>query len=208
MTLAAIAAIGMLEIFSFLRGGPRKFMAPSSGSANVHEPHFYFWGRHDARLVCLRRMADIRFLGGEVRDPRKLFPEACSGSAWRNRRLHVGKFCLRTRSRTCRTGSHNDARILGDAHVTRPARRLFDRRRNCVFLIWIPRPIDVDSSTRLFRDGRGPHLFSGVAWIDPRTHVPVVAILLQGVWAIVIALTGTYAQVVNYVVAMDSLFLA
>jgi APA family basic amino acid/polyamine antiporter len=34
----------------------------------------------------------------------------------------------------------------------------------------------------------------------------VIAILLQGVWAIVIALTGTYAQVVNYVVAMDSLF--
>jgi APA family basic amino acid/polyamine antiporter len=48
--------------------------------------------------------------------------------------------------------------------------------------------------------------FRGVSWIDPRTHVPVVAILLQGVWAIVIALTGTYAQVVNYVVAMDSLF--
>jgi basic amino acid/polyamine antiporter, APA family len=36
--------------------------------------------------------------------------------------------------------------------------------------------------------------------------VPVVAILLQGIWATVIALTGTYAQVVNYVVAMDSLF--
>jgi APA family basic amino acid/polyamine antiporter len=48
--------------------------------------------------------------------------------------------------------------------------------------------------------------FRGVAWIDPRTRVPVVAILLQGVWAIVIALTGTYAQVVNYVVAMDSMF--
>jgi basic amino acid/polyamine antiporter, APA family len=48
--------------------------------------------------------------------------------------------------------------------------------------------------------------FRGVAWIDPRSHVPVVAILLQGAWAMVIALTGTYAQVVNYVVAMDSLF--
>src|SRR5208282_5438676 len=48
--------------------------------------------------------------------------------------------------------------------------------------------------------------FRGVAWIDPRTHAPVVAILLQGVWAIAIALTGTYAQVVNYVVAMDCLF--
>jgi APA family basic amino acid/polyamine antiporter len=31
---------------------------------------------------------------------------------------------------------------------------------------------------------------------------------LQGVWAIVIALTGTYAQVVNYVVAMDCIFFA
>ena len=48
--------------------------------------------------------------------------------------------------------------------------------------------------------------FRSVAWIDPRTRVPVIAILLQGVWAIVIALTGTYAQVVNYVVAMDSMF--
>jgi APA family basic amino acid/polyamine antiporter len=29
---------------------------------------------------------------------------------------------------------------------------------------------------------------------------------LQGAWAIVIALTGTFAQVINYVVAMDSIF--
>ena len=36
--------------------------------------------------------------------------------------------------------------------------------------------------------------------------MPVVAIALQGACAIIIALTGTYAQVVNYVVAMDSLF--
>lgn len=48
--------------------------------------------------------------------------------------------------------------------------------------------------------------FRSVAWVHPRTRVPVVAIALQGVWAIAIALTGTYAQVVNYVVAMDSLF--
>lgn len=36
--------------------------------------------------------------------------------------------------------------------------------------------------------------------------MPVIAIALQGVCAIIIALTGTYAQVVNYVVAMDSIF--
>ena len=48
--------------------------------------------------------------------------------------------------------------------------------------------------------------FRSVAWVHPKTRVPVIAIALQGIWAIVIALTGTYAQVVNYVVAMDSIF--
>jgi APA family basic amino acid/polyamine antiporter len=48
--------------------------------------------------------------------------------------------------------------------------------------------------------------FKSVARVHPRTHVPVIAIALQGAWAIVIALSGTYAQVVNYVVAMDCIF--
>mgnify|MGYP001797381958 CR=1 FL=1 len=48
--------------------------------------------------------------------------------------------------------------------------------------------------------------FRSVARVHPRSRAPMVAIALQGVWAIVIALAGTYAQVVNYVVAMDCLF--
>jgi APA family basic amino acid/polyamine antiporter len=48
--------------------------------------------------------------------------------------------------------------------------------------------------------------FRSVGWINPRTHVPVIAIALQGGWAIVIALTGTYNQIVNYVVAVDCTF--
>jgi APA family basic amino acid/polyamine antiporter len=48
--------------------------------------------------------------------------------------------------------------------------------------------------------------FRSVAWVHPKTHVPIVAIALQGVCATVIALSGTYGQVLNYVVAMDSIF--
>jgi APA family basic amino acid/polyamine antiporter len=48
--------------------------------------------------------------------------------------------------------------------------------------------------------------FHGVARVHPRSRAPIVAIMVQGIWAIVIALSGTYAQVVNYVVAMDSIF--
>ena len=45
-----------------------------------------------------------------------------------------------------------------------------------------------------------------IAWLDPRTRAPVVAIVLQSVWTIVIALSGRYEQILNYVVSMDFLF--
>ena len=38
------------------------------------------------------------------------------------------------------------------------------------------------------------------------TRVPVVAIVLQSVWTMVIAASGRYEQILNYVVAMDFIF--
>jgi basic amino acid/polyamine antiporter, APA family len=48
--------------------------------------------------------------------------------------------------------------------------------------------------------------FKGVGYLNPRTRVPMVAIILQGVCAAVIAFTGKYDQILNYVVAIDVLF--
>ncbi len=48
--------------------------------------------------------------------------------------------------------------------------------------------------------------FRAVARIHPRTRVPVAAIVLQSVWTMVIAASGRYEQILNYVVAMDFLF--
>lgn len=48
--------------------------------------------------------------------------------------------------------------------------------------------------------------FRSLTWLHPRTHVPVVAIVVQGICATVIALSGTYEQILRYVVSMDSLF--
>ena len=48
--------------------------------------------------------------------------------------------------------------------------------------------------------------FKRVAWLHPRTRVPVVAIVAQGSLAIVIALAGKYEQILNYVVSIDSIF--
>jgi len=48
--------------------------------------------------------------------------------------------------------------------------------------------------------------FKAVGGLDTRTRVPVVAIVLQGVWAAIVALTGRYEQILNYVVTIDVLF--
>lgn len=48
--------------------------------------------------------------------------------------------------------------------------------------------------------------FRSVGYLTPRTKVPVVAILLQSVWAGVIALSGRYDQILNFQVPIDALF--
>lgn len=48
--------------------------------------------------------------------------------------------------------------------------------------------------------------FKSVATVHPRTRAPVVAIALQGVFAIVIAFLGTYKDILNYVVSVDVIF--
>lgn len=48
--------------------------------------------------------------------------------------------------------------------------------------------------------------FRQLAWVHPKTQVPVVAIVLQSAWTIVILLTGRYEQILNYVTSMDWIF--
>jgi basic amino acid/polyamine antiporter, APA family len=48
--------------------------------------------------------------------------------------------------------------------------------------------------------------FKAVGRLNPKTHVPIVAIALQGLLAIVIALSGRYEQILNYVVSVDFIF--
>lgn len=45
-----------------------------------------------------------------------------------------------------------------------------------------------------------------LAWLDPRSRVPVLAIALQGGVTIAVMLLGTFEQILNYVVVMDWVF--
>jgi APA family basic amino acid/polyamine antiporter len=49
--------------------------------------------------------------------------------------------------------------------------------------------------------------FKSVAKVSETTRVPVIAIIVQGVWAIVIAMSGRYEQILNYVIPVDFFFI-
>ncbi|HKP83839.1 MAG TPA: amino acid permease [Pyrinomonadaceae bacterium] len=48
--------------------------------------------------------------------------------------------------------------------------------------------------------------FQSVGMVHPRTRAPIIAIALQGLFAIVIAVLGTYERILNYVVSIDTIF--
>jgi basic amino acid/polyamine antiporter, APA family len=53
------------------------------------------------------------------------------------------------------------------------------------------------------RDGL---FFRWIAWLPKSTKVPVAAIAMQGVLAAIIAVSGRYEQILNYVVSIDFIF--
>ena len=57
-----------------------------------------------------------------------------------------------------------------------------------------------------FAMARDRVFFARVGWLHPRSRAPVYAIALQGVWAAIVALSGRYEQILNYVVAIDAIF--
>lgn len=48
--------------------------------------------------------------------------------------------------------------------------------------------------------------FRRIASVHSRTRVPILAILLQGVAAVIVTLSGKYEQILNYVISADFLF--
>ncbi len=57
-----------------------------------------------------------------------------------------------------------------------------------------------------FAMARDRLFFNWIGWVPKSTKVPVAAIALQGVLAVVIAVSGRYEQILNYVVSIDFIF--
>jgi len=208
MTLTAVAAIALLELFSFSCGGASQIsFRPILDQRPSLNLALAFGSAMTPVLFAYGGWQTSSFLGGEVRDPRKTLPRGLVLGV-------LGVIAVYT------SVNFVYVRALGPAGLaatTTPAsavmRGALGPRGGALIaagiafsafgflaqsMLTAPRVYFAMAEDRVF--------FRTVAWVHPRARVPVVAIALQGVWAILIALTGTYAQVVNYVVAMDSVF--
>jgi len=55
---------------------------------------------------------------------------------------------------------------------------------------------------RLLRHGARRAVFSQVATLHPRTHAPVFSLGLQCVWATLLTLSGSYSDLLDYVILL------
>ncbi len=147
------------------------------------------------------------FLAGEMREPRRDLPRGLVLGV-----LGVVAVYLAVNAVTLRALGP-----AGLAHAPAPAAAVMRRALGRTGEVWIAAGIALSALGFLsqsmltaprvyFAMASDGLFFRALAGVNRRTRAPMAAILLQGAWAIVIAASGHYAQILNYVVATDFVF--
>jgi APA family basic amino acid/polyamine antiporter len=207
-TLTAIGAIALLEAVSFWRGGTSQIAwRPALDQPAPRNLAIAFGAAMTPVIFAYGGWQTTSFLGGEVRDARKTLP----------RGLILGVLGVIAVYLSVNFVYLRELGASGLAATSTPAssvmRGLLGARGGQLIAAGIAISAfgflaqSMLTAPRVyFAMAQDGVFFRSVARVHPRTRVPMVAIMLQGGWAIVIALAGTYAQVVNYVIAMDCIF--
>ena len=150
---------------------------------------------------------NANYVAEEMKDPRE--GSASESADWNRNsgpRLRPGELRLSRHAGAHRAREHHDAGFGCGGSALRKQRGLphnvGDRVSTFGFL-----NLTMLAPTRVYyamaRDGLFPET---VARLQPKYDTPSVAIVVQTLWAIVLVLTGTYAQLVDFVVSADWFF--
>jgi APA family basic amino acid/polyamine antiporter len=208
MTLTAIGAIATLEMVGFLRGSPSQIVwRPLLDEPTPTSLALAFGAAMTPVLFAYGGWQTSSFLGGEVRDAQRILPRGLILGVLGVIAVYVSVNFVYLRvlgapglAATTTPASTVMGTLLG------PGGRKLIAAGVAISAFGFLAQSMLTAPRVYFAMAEDGLFFRGVAWVHPRSRVPVVAIVLQGGWAIVIALAGTYAQVVNYVVAMDCIF--
>ncbi len=202
LMILKLAAIGALIVVGFTGRG-----SPVAGDVSTHTTLLAFGAAMTPVMFAYGGWQTSTFISGEMRRPQRdlvtglLFGVAGVATVY----VLVNVVCLR---------------VLGAgglAQTTTPASAVMRSalgQRGATFIavgiaistlgflsqsmLTAPRVYYAMATDRVF--------FRSVSWIHPKTQVPVVAIALQGLIAIIITVSGTYEQILSYVVSVDFIF--
>jgi APA family basic amino acid/polyamine antiporter len=177
---------------------PGDWLPPTAFAAALVQVFFAYGGWHTTT-----------FLAAEVRDPTRTLPRGLILGVTGVIVLYVGV------SLAC-------LRVLGAEELavnTSPAAAVMRRALGAPGAALLSAGVAVSAlgfvsqasltSPRVYyamaRDGL---FFRGVTWVHPRTHSPVVAVLLQGTFALALAVTRSFQEILNSVMCVEMTFFA
>ena len=147
------------------------------------------------------------FIAPEVREPRRNLPRALVLRRPRRDRLYLAvNYRLPARPRSGGSRRHGHSGDRSDAPRARRIRHAAYRHRHYHFHARLPQPIHSYCAARLFRDGKRRIIFSQCSLARSAPPRPGCCDSAASRRGMVIALSGKYEQILNYVVSMDFIF--
>ncbi len=208
LMLLKIAAIaGLIAAGFFLARSPHPLLHPLLGQG----PSFDLLTTIGAAMVpvlfAFGGWQTTNFIAEEIKDPEKNLSRALILGVAGVIVLYVGVnfVCLRTLGPQALADTRVPATAVMRATMGNAGSRLIALGIAVSTLGFLSQSV-LTAPRVYFAMARDKVFFHSVASVTRRTHVPAVAIILQSVWTIVVALSGRYEQILNYVVSMDFLF--
>ena len=208
---SALMALKVCAILALIAGGLLLAPAATPGGGVVHDAPgpAAFFAAMIAVMFAYGGWATATFVSAEIEDSTRTLPRALVLGTVAVVLLYVGVnvACLRTLgvqglAAIDAPASEVMRRALGDAGsaVTAGAIALSTLGFLAQGMLTYPRVY--------FAMARDGIFFRSLGRLHPKTGVPHVAIILQGVLAILTTLSGTYEEILSWVVTVDFAFLA
>ncbi len=220
MVLKIVAIVALIACGLFLAGPEKAPAVNPFGSGNIGGAEFHTYSFRDVFpfltmigaamvpvLFAYGGWQTATFVAGEIREPGKNLPRALviGVTAVVVLYLAVNFVCVRALG------------ISGLANTTTPASDVMRMALGPTGARLIAAGIAISTLGFLsqsmltaprvyFAMAEDGLFFGAVAKLSPRSRVPVIAIVMQGLLATAIALSGKYEQILNYVVSVDFIF--
>jgi APA family basic amino acid/polyamine antiporter len=202
LKILAIAALVVCGLFVGSQGE-----AASPAPAAAHNTLIGFGGAMVPVLFAYGGWQTVSFIAGEVREPQKNLPRGLLFGVMGVTALYlaVNFACVHALGPSGLAATDKPASDVMRIIFEDKGARLIAMAISISALGFLSQA--VLTAPRVYYAMAEDKLFlKSVAWLDPRTRVPVVSIALQGLLAMVIAFSGKYEQILTYVVSVDFIF--